>query len=198
MSLRSTAQPLYTRFPIIFSSCFSKVTIGFIPRSGSPRPCRATGSPRARRGSPFGTPPPATVAFPTPSARPSSAASTPCTRVWRCRRRTRRARRGVGCGCGCARQRPTRGNSRACASAGKRGLGSTPRRRRWTSRRRRSKVGLQARARTLSPPLANSSYGCARAVPRGSVSSSIVAPAEVGRRAACHGSVTATLSGAKK
>jgi hypothetical protein len=32
LSLCSTAQPLYTRFTIIFSSCFSKVTIGFIPR----------------------------------------------------------------------------------------------------------------------------------------------------------------------
>jgi hypothetical protein len=30
-SLRSTAQPLYSRFPIIISSCFSKATIGFIP-----------------------------------------------------------------------------------------------------------------------------------------------------------------------
>jgi hypothetical protein len=27
----STAQPLYTRFPIIFSTCFSKVTIGYYP-----------------------------------------------------------------------------------------------------------------------------------------------------------------------
>jgi hypothetical protein len=27
----STAQPLYTSFPIIFSSCFSKVTIGYHP-----------------------------------------------------------------------------------------------------------------------------------------------------------------------
>ena len=32
MSLRSTAQPLYTSFPIIFSSCFPKVTIGYYPR----------------------------------------------------------------------------------------------------------------------------------------------------------------------
>jgi hypothetical protein len=31
-SLCSTAQPLYTSFPIISGSCFSEVTIGFIPR----------------------------------------------------------------------------------------------------------------------------------------------------------------------
>jgi hypothetical protein len=31
LSLFSTAQPLYTRFPIIFSSCFSEVTIGCSP-----------------------------------------------------------------------------------------------------------------------------------------------------------------------
>jgi hypothetical protein len=31
LSLLSTAQPLYTRFPIKFSSCFSKVTIGYHP-----------------------------------------------------------------------------------------------------------------------------------------------------------------------
>jgi hypothetical protein len=31
LSLRSATQPLYTMFPIIFSSCFSKVAIGFIP-----------------------------------------------------------------------------------------------------------------------------------------------------------------------
>ena len=36
MSFRSTAQPLYTRFPIIFSSCFSKVTIGYHPRIRGP------------------------------------------------------------------------------------------------------------------------------------------------------------------
>jgi hypothetical protein len=36
LSLRSTVQPRYTRFPIIFSRCFSKVTIGFIPRWCSP------------------------------------------------------------------------------------------------------------------------------------------------------------------
>jgi hypothetical protein len=27
----STAQPLYTRFPIVFSRCFPKVTIGYHP-----------------------------------------------------------------------------------------------------------------------------------------------------------------------
>jgi hypothetical protein len=32
LSLRSTAQPLDTTFAMIFSSCFSKVTIEFIPR----------------------------------------------------------------------------------------------------------------------------------------------------------------------
>ena len=32
LPLRSTAQLLYTSVPIIFSECFSKVTIGFIPR----------------------------------------------------------------------------------------------------------------------------------------------------------------------
>ena len=32
MSPFSTAQPLYARFPIIFGSCFSKVTIGCNPR----------------------------------------------------------------------------------------------------------------------------------------------------------------------
>ena len=32
LSLSSTAQPLHTRFPIIFSTCFSKVTIGYHPR----------------------------------------------------------------------------------------------------------------------------------------------------------------------
>ena len=31
LSLRSAAKPLSTRFPIIFSTCFPKVTIGFIP-----------------------------------------------------------------------------------------------------------------------------------------------------------------------
>ena len=31
LSLFSTAQPLYSRFPIIFSTCFSKVTIGYHP-----------------------------------------------------------------------------------------------------------------------------------------------------------------------
>jgi hypothetical protein len=31
LSLRSTAQPLYTRFPIIFGRCFSKVTLGYYP-----------------------------------------------------------------------------------------------------------------------------------------------------------------------
>jgi hypothetical protein len=33
---RSTAQPLYTRFPVIFSSCFSKVTVGSIPTPDGP------------------------------------------------------------------------------------------------------------------------------------------------------------------
>ena len=32
LSLFSAAQPLYTRFPIIFIACFSKVTIGYYPR----------------------------------------------------------------------------------------------------------------------------------------------------------------------
>jgi hypothetical protein len=31
LSLCSTAEPLYTRFPIIFSRCFSKVTVGYNP-----------------------------------------------------------------------------------------------------------------------------------------------------------------------
>jgi hypothetical protein len=31
LSLRSTAQPLYTRFPVTFGSCFSKVTTGYNP-----------------------------------------------------------------------------------------------------------------------------------------------------------------------
>jgi hypothetical protein len=33
LSLCSTAQPLYTRFPIKFSTCFSNVTTGYYPRS---------------------------------------------------------------------------------------------------------------------------------------------------------------------
>jgi hypothetical protein len=32
LSLRSTAQPRYSRFPIISSRCFSKVTVGFVPK----------------------------------------------------------------------------------------------------------------------------------------------------------------------
>jgi hypothetical protein len=48
LPLRSTDQPLYTRLPIIFSRCFSKVTIGFIPRDGAP--CRCRGRRRRRRG----------------------------------------------------------------------------------------------------------------------------------------------------
>jgi hypothetical protein len=36
LSLFSTAQPLYTRFPIIFSTCFSKVTVGYHPTSAPP------------------------------------------------------------------------------------------------------------------------------------------------------------------
>jgi hypothetical protein len=35
--IHGTAQPLYARFSIIFSSCFSKVTIGYNP-SRAPRP----------------------------------------------------------------------------------------------------------------------------------------------------------------
>jgi hypothetical protein len=35
-SLRSTAQPLYARCPIIFSSCFSKATVVFIPNRAAP------------------------------------------------------------------------------------------------------------------------------------------------------------------
>jgi hypothetical protein len=35
LSLSSTAQPLYTRFPIIFGSCFSEVTIGYNPTLGA-------------------------------------------------------------------------------------------------------------------------------------------------------------------
>jgi hypothetical protein len=34
LSLFSTAQPLYSSFPIMFSSCFSKVTIGYHPSLG--------------------------------------------------------------------------------------------------------------------------------------------------------------------
>jgi hypothetical protein len=33
LSLRSTAQPSYARFPIILSSWFSEVTIGYYPSS---------------------------------------------------------------------------------------------------------------------------------------------------------------------
>ena len=46
LSLRRTAQPRYTRFPIIFGGCFSKVAIGFIPtaRAG----CAPPGSRAAR------------------------------------------------------------------------------------------------------------------------------------------------------
>ena len=36
MSLCSTAQPLHTRFPIIFGTCFSKVTIGYYPTQEAP------------------------------------------------------------------------------------------------------------------------------------------------------------------
>jgi hypothetical protein len=36
----STAQPLYSRFPIIFSSCFSEVIIEYIPRCRRARPAR--------------------------------------------------------------------------------------------------------------------------------------------------------------
>jgi hypothetical protein len=47
LSLRSAAQPLYTNFPIVFSSCFSKVTIEFIPtRQGR---SRSTSAATARR-----------------------------------------------------------------------------------------------------------------------------------------------------
>jgi hypothetical protein len=41
LSLFSTAQPLYPRFPIIFSTCFSKVTIGYYPRPPQRRCARA-------------------------------------------------------------------------------------------------------------------------------------------------------------
>jgi hypothetical protein len=37
VTLQYTAQPLYTRFPIILSSCFSKVTIGYNPKGKSYR-----------------------------------------------------------------------------------------------------------------------------------------------------------------
>ena len=50
LSLFSTAQPLYSRFPIIFSTCFSKVTIGYHPRCGSS--CSSAG---ASRRTPSGT-----------------------------------------------------------------------------------------------------------------------------------------------
>jgi hypothetical protein len=43
LSLFSTAQPIYTSFSIIFSSCVSKVTIGYHPR---PRRWRGARSPR--------------------------------------------------------------------------------------------------------------------------------------------------------
>ena len=43
LSLCSAAQPLYTRFPIIFSRCVCKVTIGYFPartcRTLTSRPC---------------------------------------------------------------------------------------------------------------------------------------------------------------
>ena len=56
LSLRSAAQPLYTRLPIIFSGCFVyEAAVGFIPSRASPTPavrwCRkslaagGTGSP---------------------------------------------------------------------------------------------------------------------------------------------------------
>jgi hypothetical protein len=50
LSLFSTAQPLYTRIPIIFSTCFSKVTIGYNPTrtARSSRDRTGTASPRPR------------------------------------------------------------------------------------------------------------------------------------------------------
>ena len=54
MSLCSTTQPLYIRFPIILGSYFSKVTIGYNPRSTARRsggcgsPTRPSASPSCR------------------------------------------------------------------------------------------------------------------------------------------------------
>ena len=72
LSLRSTAQPLYTRFPIIFSSCFSKVTIGYSPiravvaegltRGGEGRGADVRGL--AAGGGVIGRPPPSARAQP--------------------------------------------------------------------------------------------------------------------------------------
>jgi hypothetical protein len=51
LSLFSTAQPLYARFPIIFSTCFSKVTIGYHPTArASGRPTRGPLGPGPRPG----------------------------------------------------------------------------------------------------------------------------------------------------
>jgi hypothetical protein len=53
LSLFSTAQPLYTRFPIIFGTCFSKVTTGYHPSgtASPPRAAAATSSAHPRRSS---------------------------------------------------------------------------------------------------------------------------------------------------
>ena len=63
----STAQPLYARFPIIFGSCFSKVTLGYYPRKG-----RATTAPTTSR--------------PAPTSRTSATRSWPATTSGRSRR----------------------------------------------------------------------------------------------------------------
>ena len=78
LSLFSTAQPLYTRFPNIFSTCFSKVTIGYYPTRPGTRAC----SPRCwpgwrrtwpcRRGCRAGC-----RSTGSPSPPPSSSSSTP-------------------------------------------------------------------------------------------------------------------------
>jgi hypothetical protein len=61
LSLFSTAQPLCTRFPIIFSTCFSKVTIGYYPRwivaegcLGQSKHPEGPGPPALPRGGAFG------------------------------------------------------------------------------------------------------------------------------------------------
>jgi hypothetical protein len=50
LSLRSTAEPIYTRFPFIFSSSFSNVTIGCNPRRRRSSSVLCARGPGARLG----------------------------------------------------------------------------------------------------------------------------------------------------
>ena len=50
LSLRSTAQPRYTRFSIIFNSCFSEVAIGYNPAQHPPEEGRGELRPEVRGG----------------------------------------------------------------------------------------------------------------------------------------------------